>query len=318
MRVVGPAVLDAPLAGPLVQDQAQAVVGRLAVGQDVRRRHLVDQPPPAQRARAQVVEPERQVADRRVDPAGPHRAVEVDRVVPPAVVAQPVALGAVRDHDRRVGPDDRVRHAQRSEHVLGHPLGERLAAHALDDHRREHVARVVVVPDRARSVLERRLALDDLDHLRPVERLAQVDAPPSERQRVQELAVAARVREQVAEGDRRAQVGQLREVLADVVVQAQRAALGQEPQGERRELLGRGADVGPGVGRHRDAVGQVGQPVGPLEHDLAVVHDGHQRAGAGAAEPAGHRLVDAAGRRRRDRLDAVERDRVVAGRALEP
>jgi hypothetical protein len=60
--------------------------------------------------------------------------------------------------------------------------------------------------------------------------------------------------QQMTNGDRLAEVVQLRQILADVVVERQSVFLREELDGERGELLGHGGDVEDRRGRDRDAV----------------------------------------------------------------
>ena len=101
--------------------------------------------------------------------------------------------------------------------------------------------------------------------------------------------------EQVPDRDRRAEVVQLRQVFADVVVQRQLAVLLQEQDGERGELLGDGRDVKDCVGTDAGALFEVGQAVRLLVDQFPVAHHADGTPGRCLGVPAGEHLVHAVG-----------------------
>ena len=199
-------------------------------------------------------------------------------------------------------------HPQGLEDVLAHEGGEVLAGGALDDDRGQAEGGVVVVPLGAGLVLERGLALDDVDDLGTVDPVASVEAASGHARQVQELAQAGGMGDEVAYGDGVAELGQLRDVPADVVVQREQSPLGLQHDGEGGELLGGRSDVGARVGGEGDAVGEVGHAVGPGEQRLAVAPHLYGRPGRVLAVVTGHELV---GELLRVRLDAVRSRRRV-------
>ena len=96
---------------------------------------------------------------------------------------------------------------------------EILARSALDDGRGEPVGRVVVVPLGPGRVLERRLPPHDVDEFGAVDPVAAIEAAARHSQKVEELAEARRVGDQVPHLDGVVEFGQLGDVSADVVVE---------------------------------------------------------------------------------------------------
>ena len=91
-----------------------------------------------------------------------------------------------------------------------------------------------------------------------------------------------------------AEVGQLRKVLLDFIVERQRAPLGEQQDGERRELFRARADVeARGSGIDGDAVLEVGCPIGLAVDEPAAVHHPHGRASGVGGVEVGKQRIDA-------------------------
>ena len=278
VRDIGAAVMNALEPALLVDGEAVAIAGLLAVGEHERGHHLVDALAGAYAGVGVVLHPGLKVADGAVDRTGPDRSAEVaDLAV--AVLGGRVALGLVGDHvaGRRThhGPG----HAERAEHVVLHEGVEILARGALDDGGGQAEGRVVVVPLGAGGVLERWLALNDVDQLGAVDPVAAVEAAARHAQQVEEFAESRGVGDEVPHLDGAVEPGQFGDVGADVVVEGEVAAFGLQHDGEGGELLGGGADVGAGVLFERQAVGQVGHAGGVGVERLAVAPDTDRGAG---------------------------------------
>src|SRR5208282_673543 len=86
----------------------------------------------------------------------------------------------------------------------------------------------------------------------------------------QVVAHAARMVQQVQDGDGLAVIGQLRNVLANVVVHGELALLLEQQDARGSELLGSRADVKDGLWRDGDVLFQVGQAVASGVDDLPV------------------------------------------------
>ena len=82
-------------------------------------------------------------------------------------VARDVPDRSSGDDLARIRAHPRLRHAERQEDLVAHPLREWAAGDSLYDDRRQAERRVVVVELRAGLVLQRRLPVDHLDRLRP-------------------------------------------------------------------------------------------------------------------------------------------------------
>ncbi len=208
-------------------------------------------------------------------------------------------------------PDDGVVHAQRLEHVLGHPVLERRLRHTLHDEREQPVARVVVVPLGAGRVLQLGLTLHDADDVVAVD-VVLGEKQARHRKHREIVAVAARVREQVAERDRFAEVGKLGDVLADIVIERESALIRQQRDGEGGELLRGRRDVGRRVDGEGDAVGEARHAIGPLKHDLAMREDADSDAGGIVSIERGEELVDGTLGRRGSGLGTGEAHGVAA------
>ena len=185
---------------------------------------------------------------------------------------------------------------------------EVLAGGALDDDRGEPERRVVVIVLGAGVVLKGRLALHDVDELRAVDPVALVEEAAGHAHEVQEFAQARRVREKMTDLDGLVEGWQLGNVLADVVVQRQQPALLLQHDGEGGELLRGRADVGAGLRRERDRVGEVGHPVGLRIQGAPVTPHLDGRSGRVIAVKPRHHLIGASLGVCGHRLVAQQRD----------
>ena len=168
--------------------------------------------------------------------------------------------------------------------------GERLAAHALHDNREEEVPGIRVAPLGPRREVERLLVRDRPEAVVVVREVGVVEAVDREEPRV--VPQAARVVEQVTQRDGPAVDGHLGDVLADVVVERELAVLHEEQDGERRELLGDGADVEDRVRADGDVVLEAREAVAAGEGELAGAVDGDRAAGGGGLGVVGEEGVD--------------------------
>ena len=89
--------------------------------------------------------------------------------------------------------------------------------------------------------------------------------------------------------------GVVGEVLGDVVLDPQLAALLEQQDRRRRELLGDRAELEHHLGSHRPRELQVGHAVPLAEHDLAVLDDDRGRPRLAGGEGGGERLVGVGG-----------------------
>jgi hypothetical protein len=125
-----------------------------------------------------------------------------------------------------------------------------------------------------------------------------VRAPAGEAQQVPQVAQPAGVVQQVADGDRRAEVRHFGDVPADVVVQREPALPLQDQHGHGGELLGDGADVERRLRRHRNPVLQIRGTVAARVQHAAVAHHADGAAGGVGEHRARKERVDARLRRR--------------------
>jgi hypothetical protein len=115
------------------------------------------------------------------------------------------------------------------------------------------------------------------------------------------------VKNEVFEGYGFSEVGDFRQVLADIVVQGKLPPAGQEGGGEGRELLGDRSHVENG-GRHdRDVVFELGASVAALVDYLAGLQDSQGSAGRIPLIPFGEDLVDLRLQRLRDGWRCIRR-----------
>ncbi len=250
-------MLDALYAPVLVDGETERVVQRVAVRQDTPFAHLTRDGRPADLGRAEVAEPVRQVADRRVDPARPVRRKWVDlRGV--AAALRRVRRCAARDDFSVVVADERLAHPERPKHVLLHPRPEGLPGDALHDLRQQEVVRVAVRELGARLEVEAPLSQRQVPDDLLCDEVAVLT--PRQPQQPEGVAETARVMEELADGDGRVEA-ELGHERVDLVVEREPSLIGQQRNGEGRELLADGAGVEHGLRRDRHAVLQVGRPV---------------------------------------------------------
>jgi hypothetical protein len=167
-------------------------------------------------------------------------------------------------------------HAERLEDVRVCVGREGRAGRPFDDEREQRVARVRVEMPVAGHRVERLLAGDNPQDRLVVEGV--LVAPPGKCHQRVDIPQAARVMDQVPDGDRPPVVRQLRHVCPHVVVGSELALPDREGGRHRGELLRDRADVEHRVGRDRHALLEVGHPVSALVGDLPVLVEGHGAA----------------------------------------
>ena len=177
--------------------------------------------------------------------------------------------------------------------MLPRELPERLPGHALDDHRRQRVPHVAVEVPIAGREIQIPLPAGEAENV--VVGNDVVHPPAGERQQAPLIAQAARVQQQVSDGNRLAEVVHLGQMLADVIVERQLAVLLQQQNGKRRELLRDRRDVKNGVGLDRAALLEIGHAVGLLVNQFPVAHDADRTARRRRLVPAGEQLVHLVG-----------------------
>jgi len=106
------------------------------------------------------------------------------------------------------------------------------------------------------------------------------------------VAQAAGVVDELANRDRYAEVGHLRDVLADIVVQPEPGFGVQEQGAESGELLGDRGEVEDRARGDRDVLLQVGHAVTPAVDDLAILNDRQRRSRRVRPIPGREELVD--------------------------
>ena len=143
---------------------------------------------------------------------------------------------AVGDEVGVVVVEVRVLHSERFEDS---PLGEltdRFAAHSLDDHREQEIARVAVEVLLSGWEVELLLPGQQIDDSLIVVKVSQVH--PRQVHEAQVVTQSARVMNEMPDGHRRAVVRELRNVLPDVVLDRELSVSLQERDAKRDELLG--------------------------------------------------------------------------------
>jgi hypothetical protein len=195
-----------------------------------------------------------------------------------------VRVGLALDDLGVIVAEMRALHPQGAEDPRARELAQRLPADAFDDLAEECVAGVGVEELLAGAEVQLLLARHDLEHVVVGDEVQRV-APSGQPQQVQLVAEAARVVDEMPQGDGNAEVGQLREVLTDVVVQGQLPVLREQEDRGGRELLRYRGHVERRRGRDAHVVVEVGQAVAPLVDDPPLPDHGQ-----GAARRVG--LVD--------------------------
>ena len=77
---------------------------------------------------------------------------------------------------------------------------------------------------------------------------------------------------QMTDGNHRSEIGNLRQMLTDVVIEGELALLREQHDSEGGELLRHRPDIEHGLARHGYAVFDVGDPVCLCEYDLATAN----------------------------------------------
>src|SRR5258708_2792819 len=103
---------------------------------------------------------------------------------------------------------------------------------------------------------------------------------------------------QVTDCDRLAVRGQLRQVLVDVIIQAERAFLREQGNGHRCELLGERANIESRGWRYGDLVLQIGHAVAARMDDLSISDNRQGAAGRVRVIPWLEQLVHSSAERR--------------------
>jgi hypothetical protein len=193
--------------------QRHGVRDRLPVRQAALLQHHLDDLWSAHAPVVEVAVPPGQVQRRGGEPA----LVAVADRPEPAALALRVPLHAAGEGRARVGGAGGAHHPQRRQDPLALERARRHSGHALDHLVQQGVPGVVLHHPRARRKAE-------------AGERGRIQAGPSGEPACVVVAQAAGVVDQVAQGDPRAVVRQVRQVLVDVVVQRQ-PALGRQ-QGE--------------------------------------------------------------------------------------
>ncbi len=118
--------------------------------------------------------------------------------------------------------------------------------------------------------------------------------------------------DEVTDRDRGSEIVDFRQVLPDVVVQRQQAAVREQDHRKGGELLAHRGHVEHRLGRDRHPVLELGFTVSGGEDALTVLHDADARARRSRAVPHGEHLMHSAGDGRRHRLHPLDADRVSA------
>ena len=275
----------------LIDIEAERIVRRVAGRQHEPFAHALLHRQASERAGIEVVEPLREIGDRRVHVGGAVIGAIAERRAVATTLEVAVGIRGARDDLFDLLFDERVVHAERLEDVRPHPLRKRFARHALDNDREDHVGAAVVLPVRAGCELELALPLHHADRV-VARKDGVVGAVARQPADAVGLAVAARVREQVAERDFLVERGQLGNVTRHRVFDRQRAATLQQRDREGSELLGHAADVEARGRRDRHAMRQVRHAVSLHECDVAVHDHAHDTAGRVGSVVRGHEGVD--------------------------
>ena len=269
----------------LAEGEAGAVVHRLAVGQGAGGQHRGGEFGTGHLVRGERAAPAQQIADGGVEltVAGGGEAEVVDH--PEAAAGSGGVAGRAVGHDLLgVLVEEAGGHAQRVEDALAGEGPEAPARDALHDGGEQHVPGVAVGVAFARRVVERALSGHQLDDVEVADGCVELAA--GQRHQVEVVAHAAGVMQEVVDGDRRAVVGQLRQIRPDVVAERQRAVERQQHDARGRELLGDRSDVEDGVGGNGDPVVEIREAVPPRVEDLAAPRDPDR-----TARPGGRHLL---------------------------
>src|SRR6185437_8742760 len=110
-----------------------------------------------------------------------------------------------------------------------------------------------------------------------------------------DVAQAARVVNEFADGDRRAIDGELRDVPADVVIEPNLALMCEHEDGHSRELLGDRGEVERRVRRNGHAEIQIGEAIALLVNRPQISRDTERTTGPRGAELRKQRVNPACG-----------------------
>ncbi len=187
----------------------------------------------------------------------------------------------------------RDRHAQRREDVRVGVLGQRRARRAFDRQREHGVPGVGIQVLVAGKEVQRLLPRDDAQDGLVVEGV--FVAPAGEDHERVDVAQAARVVQEMPDGDGPAVVRQLRHVLPHIVIGSEFPLLDGEGGRHCRELLGDRAGVEHRAGRDGRIVLEVRHPVAAGVQGAAVLVDAERAPGRSGPIPLREDRVDLRG-----------------------
>ena len=182
-----------------------------------------------------------------------------------------------------------ARHGQGAEDAVLAKLWKRFTRHSGDHFGGERIAAIGVEVARARNEVQLLLVKQQSQDLFLGDHVIQ--APAGQGQRLPLVTDAARVLEQLAQGNRVFVIRQLRQVFVNLVLQRQLALLFEEHERHGRELFGHRCDVIDGLRRDGNIVLQIGQAVALLVHQLAVLDDGDRGARCAGLAPALEKII---------------------------
>ncbi len=237
--------LPAPILVRRPDHQTEGIVQFGAVVQPAWLIQPLDDGPPPDLPGSKVLIPLGQVFNRGVHVGRANDRVGQRRVEPVATLVIVIAQRATGDDLDNGVVDDRPGHPQRAKDPLLAKRGKGLPANPLADQRQQDIVGVDVQVFVAGVVVQRSLRFEQ-----PIDILCGGRigiAPFGQRQQLGEAAPQpAGVVDQVADGDRLAKVVHLGQVLAEIVVEGQRALVFEQRDGKGGELFGHRADVKDG------------------------------------------------------------------------
>ena len=249
----------------------------------------------AHRGRIKVSLPAHQILDRGHDRAVA-QLLEIRHVdLESPARTRRIARGAARYDHAVIVVKMRAAHAERLEDAPARELAQGFATLPAHDQRQQKVVAVAVPVFSTGRKVERPLARDQRESLLVGAQIDLRDAGKIEQVRV--ARQSAQVMQHVAQGQRRAIIRQLRQVLVHVVVERELAVLGEQQNAHRRELLGDRADVEHGSRRDGDAVFEIRAAVAFCVEERAAAGHAHGAAGRGARVPLAEYSVHARIRR---------------------
>jgi hypothetical protein len=157
----------------------------------------------------------------------------------------------------------------------------------------QRVAGIAVVEVRARVEVQPGLAADQIENvlLGSFVHLP----PPGQTQQRPLVAQAARVVEEVPQGDALRARGHAGHVTRDMISEGKLAGVLEHEHSPRRELLGQRGDVEHRIRHDLRAVLEIGHAVSLCMNDLAVLHHTHRIARQVGIRPVAEERVDLSG-----------------------